>query len=130
MKSHQRYCNTDQLIYLRELAMARIAFFPFAEIGHTNATFGLARRLRARGHDVFYLSLADVQDHVRSQGWEFTPFFEDVFPKGYLDAKYALLRARNASLRDRYAAATELAVMSLVVLLGMTLISPRRTDAR
>lgn len=88
--------------------MARIAFFPFAEIGHTNATFGLARRLRARGHDVFYLSLADIQDHVRSQGWEFTAFFEDVFPKGYLDAKYALLRARNASLRDRYAAATEL----------------------
>ena len=59
--------------------MARIAFFPLAEIGHTNATFGLARRLRARGHDVIYLSLADVQDHVRAQGFEFIPFFEDVF---------------------------------------------------
>jgi len=88
--------------------MARIAFFPFAEIGHTNATFGLARRLRARGHDVFYLSLADVQDHVRSQGWEFVPFFEDVFPKGYLDAKYAMLRARKAPLRELYRAVTDL----------------------
>jgi UDP:flavonoid glycosyltransferase YjiC (YdhE family) len=88
--------------------MARIAFFPFAEIGHTNATFGLARRLRARGHDVIYLSLADVQDHVRAQGWEFIPFFEDVFPKGYLDAKYAMLRTRKAPLKELYTAASEL----------------------
>jgi sulfate transport system permease protein len=34
------------------------------------------------------------------------------------------------TLSGAYAAATELAVMSLVVLLVMTLISPRRTDAR
>lgn len=88
--------------------MARIAFFPFAEIGHTNATFGLARRLRARGHDVVYLSLADVQDHVRAQGWEFVPFFEDVFPRGYLDAQYALLRTRKAPITRLYAVATEL----------------------
>jgi zeaxanthin glucosyltransferase len=88
--------------------MARIVFMPFAEIGHTNATFGLARQLRARGHEVGYLSLQDVEEHVRSQGWEFTPLFEQMFPKGYLDATYALLRTRKGSLKAWLAAASEL----------------------
>src|SRR4051812_33243366 len=88
--------------------MARIVFFPLAETGHTNATFGLARRLQQRGHDVSYLSLADIQDHVCSQGWKFTPVFEDVFPKGYLEARYATLRDRSVPLRARYAIARDL----------------------
>jgi zeaxanthin glucosyltransferase len=63
--------------------MARIVFFPLAEVGHVNATFKLARQLRARGHDIHYLSLPDIEEHVRAQGWDFTPLFGDLFPKGY-----------------------------------------------
>jgi UDP:flavonoid glycosyltransferase YjiC (YdhE family) len=71
--------------------MARIIFYPLAEVGHVNATFKLAKRLRARGHDIRYMSLPDVEDHVRAHGWDFIPQFGDLFPKGYLDTAGALL---------------------------------------
>ncbi|RKH36362.1 hypothetical protein D7Y13_34940 [Corallococcus praedator] len=71
--------------------MARIAFFPLAQVGHIHATFHLARRLRARGHDVHYLSLSDAEEPVRAQGWPFTPVSEALFPRGFRDASESTL---------------------------------------
>jgi zeaxanthin glucosyltransferase len=62
--------------------MATIAFMLDHEEGHLLPTFKLARQLRARGHNVYYLGLADGGDFVRRQGFDFIPILEHVFPKG------------------------------------------------
>ncbi|MFY0523551.1 glycosyltransferase [Archangium gephyra] len=87
--------------------MARIAFLPLAESGHINATFKLARQLRAHGHEVRYLALPDVESHIRSQGWDFIPLFEHLFPKGFVDGVQTLL-VSDAPRREKRAAALEL----------------------
>jgi len=62
--------------------MATIAFVLDHEEGHLIPTFKLARQLAARGHTVRYLGLVDSGDFVRSQGFEFVPILEEVFPAG------------------------------------------------
>jgi MGT family glycosyltransferase len=62
--------------------MATIGFFPLHETSHVNATFGLAKKLKARGHRVCYLAIPDFEEYVCSQGLEFRPFCPDLFPKG------------------------------------------------
>jgi zeaxanthin glucosyltransferase len=62
--------------------MATIGFFPLHETSHVNATFGLARKLKSRGHRVCYLAIPDFEEYVRSQGFEFMPFLPALFPKG------------------------------------------------
>jgi zeaxanthin glucosyltransferase len=54
------------------------------EEGHCYASFGLARRLRDRGHRVIYLGLMDARKLVNGQGFEFVPFAEDILPEGAL----------------------------------------------
>lgn len=62
--------------------MATIAFMLDHEEGHLLPTFKLARQLAARGHQIYYLGLADGGDFVRRQGFDFIPILEHVFPKG------------------------------------------------
>lgn len=62
--------------------MANIALVLDHEEGHLLPTFKLAARLAARGHAVRYLGLADAEDFVRRQGFEFSRILEDVFPPG------------------------------------------------
>lgn len=62
--------------------MATIAFMLDYEEGHLLPTFKLARQLRERGHNVYYLGLADGGDFVRRQGFDFIPILEHVFPRG------------------------------------------------
>src|SRR5277367_4590452 len=52
------------------------------EPGHSNASFGLAKRLRDRGHKVTYLGLMDARRTVTEQGFEFVSFAEDILPEG------------------------------------------------
>jgi zeaxanthin glucosyltransferase len=54
------------------------------EEGHSNSSFGLAKRLRDRGHRVIYLGLMDASKLVLAQGFEFVPFAEDILPEGAL----------------------------------------------
>ena len=61
-----------------------IAFAMLSENGHYTGTFRLARSLRARGHRIFYVGLADFEGLVKKQGFEFISFAEDLLPKGYL----------------------------------------------
>lgn len=64
--------------------MATINFVFYPEAGHLNPTFKLAKTLRARGHLVHYLGLRDFEERVRSQGMNFIPMFEALYPKGFL----------------------------------------------
>ncbi|QRN95170.1 glycosyltransferase family 1 protein [Archangium violaceum] len=75
--------------------MARIAFLPIPTPGHINPTFKLAKVLRARGHEVIYSSLRDVEDPILAEGFAFEPAFEEQCPKGMMPqvaAKLAELR--------------------------------------
>jgi zeaxanthin glucosyltransferase len=62
--------------------MARIAFLVDIEQGHIFSTFSLARKLKARGHEVFYLGVADVEEMIRKQGMDFRPVLHDLMPPG------------------------------------------------
>ncbi len=56
------------------------------EAGHHTGTFRLARTLRARGHEVVYLGLADLEPIVAAQGFDFVPFAADLLPSGSIGA--------------------------------------------
>jgi zeaxanthin glucosyltransferase len=88
----------------RTLAAATIAFLIEHEEGHLNPTFRLARRLAARGHRVVYLGLADGEDFVRAQGFEFLPILGEVFPRGTMRTLREMMRtAPGAAAEERSA---------------------------
>lgn len=64
--------------------MARIGFFPvFDAKSHVNATLGIAKALRERGHDVIYWSSLDFEHHIRAQGFEYKAFCPALVPEGH-----------------------------------------------
>jgi UDP:flavonoid glycosyltransferase YjiC (YdhE family) len=65
------------------------------EAGHHRGAIGLARRLRARGHRVVFLSLPDAAAMVQAEGFEFIPFAADVMPAGSMDKHFAGLTSRR-----------------------------------
>jgi zeaxanthin glucosyltransferase len=73
------------------------------EEGHMFPLLGLLRQLRNGGYKICCLGLADVEDFVRSQNFEFFPILSNVFPKGSLDVRskeafHAYSRLRNQHL--------------------------------
>ena len=62
--------------------MANIAFLIDIEQGHIFSTLSLARKLKAQGHRVYYLGLADMEEMILKQGMEFRPFLQDLMPRG------------------------------------------------
>jgi zeaxanthin glucosyltransferase len=60
----------------------RIAFSTLPAAGHLNPTLALARRVRQRGQDVFFLGLPDCEPAVLAAGFEFRAFAERQFPAG------------------------------------------------
>jgi zeaxanthin glucosyltransferase len=69
--------------------MSTIVIMPFHWAADMNASFALARKLQARGHRIFYLTIPDTEDRVRAQGFEWLPVFNQVFPKGELERQSA-----------------------------------------
>lgn len=65
--------------------MATIVFMPFHWAADMNASFALARKLKNRGHRIFYLTIPDTEDRIRAQGFDWLPVFSQVFPKGELE---------------------------------------------
>jgi UDP:flavonoid glycosyltransferase YjiC (YdhE family) len=63
--------------------MANIAIFMLPEKGHINSAFKIAKSLMSRGHRVYFLQLPEFEQYIRSQGLDFIPVFENIFPKGY-----------------------------------------------
>ena len=73
-----------------------IVFAMHCEEGHCNASFGLARLLRERGHRVIYLGLMEARRFVIAQGFEFVPFADDILPEAALGESSA--PAANSAL--------------------------------
>ena len=62
----------------------RIGFLSLPVPGHLNPMTTLARKLQSRGHDVVFMSLADVAPFVEAAGLPFVPCSEAVYPIGSL----------------------------------------------
>jgi len=62
----------------------RIGFLSLPVPGHLNPMTALARKLQSRGHDVVFISLADVAPFVEAAGLPFVPCPEEAYPAGSL----------------------------------------------
>jgi zeaxanthin glucosyltransferase len=62
----------------------RIGFLSLPVPGHLNPMTALARKLQSRGHDVVFISLADVAPFVEAAGLPFVPCSETAYPAGSL----------------------------------------------
>jgi zeaxanthin glucosyltransferase len=62
----------------------RIGFLSLPVPGHLNPMTSLARKLQSRGHNVVFLSLADVAPFVEAAGLHFIPCAEEAYPAGSL----------------------------------------------
>jgi zeaxanthin glucosyltransferase len=69
--------------------MANIVIAPLYWHADLNATFALARKLQDRGHHVHYICIPEMEERIRSQGFDFLPVFSSVFPPGTLATQYA-----------------------------------------
>lgn len=69
--------------------MPTIVFMPYHWAADMNVTFALARKLRQRGHDIYYLTIPDTRDRIQAQGFDWLPAFADVFPEGELERQSA-----------------------------------------
>lgn len=69
----------------------KIAFLGVRVPGHLNPMSTLARQLKARGHDVVFLSVPDTEPFVRAAELPFIPFCENDFPAGSLAKSMAAL---------------------------------------
>jgi zeaxanthin glucosyltransferase len=65
----------------------RIAFLGVRVPGHLNPMTTLARRLKARGHDVVFISVLDTEPYVRAAQLPFIPFCGKEFPLGSVRQK-------------------------------------------
>jgi zeaxanthin glucosyltransferase len=62
----------------------RIGFVSLPVPGHLNPMTTLARKLQSRGHDVVFISVADVAPFVEAAGLPFVPCSEEAYPAGSL----------------------------------------------
>jgi zeaxanthin glucosyltransferase len=69
----------------------RLAFWTLPSPGHMNPMTALARKLRERGHDIFFSGFPDCEPYVRHAGFEFHPVAARQFPAGYTDQWLAQL---------------------------------------
>src|SRR5215813_12411048 len=65
-------------------AIVRLGFLSLPVPGHLNPMTTLARKLQSRGHDVVFISLADVAPFVEAAGLPFVPCAEAAYPAGSL----------------------------------------------
>jgi zeaxanthin glucosyltransferase len=69
----------------------KVAFLGVRVPGHLNPMTTLARKMKARGHDVVFLSVLDTEPFVRAAQLPFLPFCEEDFPVGSLAKSLAQL---------------------------------------
>ncbi|WP_350283400.1 nucleotide disphospho-sugar-binding domain-containing protein [Nitrosomonas sp.] len=79
--------------------MANIVFVLAPSMGSLNSSLKLAKMLKANGHQVSYVGLADSEEYVLKNGVEFKKIYEKWFPKGF-GAKQALLPVTASSEND------------------------------
>jgi zeaxanthin glucosyltransferase len=64
--------------------MLRIGILSFSSPGHFYPLTALGRRLQARGHEVVYFQVADLERPIRAAGLEFRQIGQEDFPLGSL----------------------------------------------
>lgn len=62
--------------------MARMIFTADLEEGNIFATFGLAKQLLSRGHEVVYVGVPDSEALIRNEGFPFYPLLRVSYPQG------------------------------------------------
>lgn len=62
--------------------MGVISFLTYPEPSHIGATFGIAKALKSRNHEVKYLAPPDFEELITRQGLAYAPICEDLMPKG------------------------------------------------
>src|SRR5262245_62088715 len=65
----------------------RIGILSFSSPGHFYPLTALGRRLQARGHEVVYFQVADLERPIRAAGLQFRQIGREDFPPGALRAR-------------------------------------------
>src|SRR5262249_18838543 len=65
----------------------RIGILSFSSPGHYYPLTALGRRLQARGHEVVYFQVADLERPIRAAGLQFRQIGREDFPPGSLRAR-------------------------------------------
>jgi UDP:flavonoid glycosyltransferase YjiC (YdhE family) len=65
----------------------RIGILSFSSPGHYYPLTALGRRLQARGHEVVYFQVADLERPIRAAGVQFRQIGQEAFPPGALRAR-------------------------------------------
>ena len=68
--------------------MANIIFCTPPMTGPINSGLNVARELKARGHQVTYIGIADCESTLRANGFNFIAVYQQWFPKGWLTDYY------------------------------------------
>jgi zeaxanthin glucosyltransferase len=74
---HQKMAPQTQTV-------ARIGCFSYSGVGHVSPLLALARRLQARGHELVFFQLPDLESRIRAAQVPFAAYGEDDFPVGSL----------------------------------------------
>jgi zeaxanthin glucosyltransferase len=82
--SHRVFRNIfSQTVFNQKIgALMKIAFLGVRVPGHLYPMTTLARKLKARGHDVVFISVLDTEAFVTAANLPFVPFCEEDFPLG------------------------------------------------
>lgn len=107
----------------------RIGFSSPPLSGRLNPTIALARKLRDRGHDVFFFSLADAAAAVRAAGLEFWPLGEKDFPVGFARQSQAQLSLLTGLQGVRFSIARLAAAIDMIVREGPALLRNAKAEA-
>jgi len=87
----------------------KIGFVSMPLAGHLNPMTALARQLQARGHEIAFIGVPDVEPFARAADLEFIPYCEEEYPAGSIARLYAPisklhgLEAARQSVRDKNA---------------------------
>ena len=66
----------------------KIGFLSLPLTGHLNPMTALARKLQARGNEVVFIGVPDIEPVVRAANLEFAPFCENEFPHGSIGKSF------------------------------------------
>ena len=67
----------------------KIGFVSMPLSGHLNPMTALARRLQARGNEVVFFGVPDVEPFARAAGLDFVPYGEREYPVGSIEKVYS-----------------------------------------
>jgi zeaxanthin glucosyltransferase len=79
--------------------LSLIGFLAYPERSHLWATFGIAKALKSRGHEVRYLAPLDFREVIANQGFDFIPLCEDILPIGSFGMTRGLFVNRMAEFK-------------------------------